>query len=80
MVEVTEGFRQRIKTNFNEIGGYMYDKNTDSVMTFIIDKDVKNELTEYCKNNDVTKSQVLRDTVRTWLDFMKDKNGELTMS
>ena len=49
----------------------MYDKNTESMLTFIIDKDVKNELSEYCKDNDITKSQVLRETVKTLLDFKK---------
>jgi hypothetical protein len=55
-------------------------KSTDTMMTFIIDKEIKNELTEYCKINDLTKSQVLRDTVKTYLDFIKEKNIELTMN
>jgi hypothetical protein len=57
----------------------MYDKNTESMITFIIENDVKTELDYYCKSNDVTKSQVLRDTVKTWLDFIKQNDGGLTL-
>ena len=57
----------------------MLDKNTDSILTFIIDKNLKEEFGEYCKNNDVTKSKVLRDTVRTWLDYVRERNLELTV-
>lgn len=57
----------------------MLDKNTDSIMTFIIDKNLKEEFSEYCKNNDVTKSKVLRDTVRTWLDYVRERDLELTV-
>tara|TARA_Y100001949_G_scaffold948_1_gene813 strand:- start:431 stop:595 length:165 start_codon:yes stop_codon:yes gene_type:complete len=44
-----------------------YDKNKDSMVSFILPIIIKDELEEYCSVSDRTQSQVLREAVQTLL-------------
>ena len=51
-----------------------YDKNKDSMVSFILPIIIKDELEEYCSVSDRTQSQVLREAVKT---LLKTKTKEI---
>jgi predicted DNA-binding protein len=50
-----------------------YDKNTESMLSFILPTLLKDELQEYCSVSDRNQSQVLREAVSEYIRFMKEQ-------
>jgi hypothetical protein len=49
-----------------------YNKNTESMLSFILPTVIKQELEEYCSVSDRTQSQVLRECVYEYLRYVKE--------
>ena len=50
-----------------------YDKNTESMLSFILPTVLKQELEEVCVVYDRNQSQVLREAVSSYIRFMKEQ-------
>ena len=50
-----------------------YDKNKDSMVSFILPSITKDELEEVCVLTDRTQSQVLRESVSSYIRFVKEQ-------
>jgi predicted DNA-binding protein len=50
-----------------------YDKNKDSMVSFILSTILKDELEEICVHLDKTQSQVLRESVSSYIRFVKEQ-------
>ena len=49
-----------------------YNKNTESMLSFILPTVIKQELEEYCSVSDRTQSQVLRECVYEYLRYVRE--------
>jgi hypothetical protein len=49
-----------------------YNKNTESMLSFILPTIIKQELEEYCSVSDRTQSQVLRESVYEYLRYVRE--------
>ena len=49
-----------------------YNKNTESMLSFILPTVIKQELEEYCSVSDRTQSQVLRESVYEYLRYVRE--------
>ena len=49
-----------------------YNKNTESMLSFILPTVIKQELEEYCSVTDRTQSQVLRESVYEYLRYVRE--------
>ena len=50
-----------------------YDKNKESMISFILPILIKDELEEVCVQLDRTQSQVLRESVSSYIRFVKEQ-------
>ena len=50
-----------------------YDKNKDSMVSFILSTILKDELEEVCVQLDKTQSQVLRESVSSYIRYIKEQ-------
>ena len=50
-----------------------YNKNTESMLSFILPTVIKQELEEYCSVSDRTQSQVLREAISSYIRFVKQQ-------
>ena len=53
-----------------------YDKNKDSMVSFILPTLTKDELEEVCGLTDRTQSQVLRESISSYVRFVKEQYME----
>ncbi len=49
-----------------------YNKNTESMLSFILPTVIKQELEEYCSVSDRTQSQVLRECIYEYLRYVRE--------
>ncbi len=50
-----------------------YNKNTESMLSFILPTILKQDLEEVCVKQDRTQSQVLRECVSSYIRFIKEE-------
>ena len=50
-----------------------YDKNKDSMVSFILSTILKDELEEVCDLTDRTQSQVLRESVSSYIRYVREQ-------
>ena len=71
--------RKRLEKTFWKVGEKIdmsYDKNKESMLSFILPTILKQDLEEFCVLADRNQSQVLREAVSTYVRFAKQQYME----